>query len=72
MKKKTKYWIAVVACVLLALYFFMWAIQTAWLGSFPGRDIEAYTRWTYMQLVVSIAFLVAAIVSFIKAWRYRE
>jgi type VI protein secretion system component VasF len=40
MKKKTKYWIAAAACVLLAMYFFMWTIQTAWLGSFPGRDIE--------------------------------
>jgi hypothetical protein len=52
--------------------FFHVTIQTAWLGSFPGRDIELYTRWTYMQLAASIAFLVAAIASFVKAWRIRE
>ncbi len=63
------YWFLVLACVALAGYCFLWAIQTAWLGSFPGRDVELYRLRTYSQLAASVFFLVAALVVGI---RYRR
>jgi hypothetical protein len=55
--------------VLLALYFFWWMIQTAWLGSFPGRDVEVYSRWALWQFLASVTFLVLAIAAGVLGWR---
>jgi hypothetical protein len=52
--------------VLAALVFLWWAIQTAWLGSFPGRDVEAYSRWAIVQFALCVAFLLFAIVAFVR------
>ena len=46
-----------------------WAIQTIWLGSFPGRDVEAYSSWATAQLATSAACLVFAVVAFVKSAR---
>jgi Rieske 2Fe-2S family protein len=40
---RVAYWSILIGSALVALYFFGWAIQTAWLGSFPGRSLEAYS-----------------------------
>jgi hypothetical protein len=63
------YWAIIVGCLLLFGYFFLWFIQTAWLGSFPGRDVALYSLWAYSQLAVSLAFLFAAIVVGVKGGR---
>jgi len=63
------YWAIIIGCVLLSGYFFLWFIQTAWLGSFPGRDVALYKRWAYSQLGASVAFLFVAIVVGVKGRR---
>jgi hypothetical protein len=71
MKKKSKLWITSGVCFFLALYFFMWSIQTSWLGSFPGRDIAYYAFWAYSQLAASVIFFVFAVVSLLKGRRMK-
>ena len=61
MKSRLLYWSLVVGGVVLAAFFLSWSIQTAWLGSFPGRDVHAYTRHFYWQLGMCLAFLVLAL-----------
>jgi uncharacterized membrane protein len=55
------------ALLFVAFYFFAWSIQTAWLGSFPGRDVEKYALWAYSQLACAVLALIFAIVCFVKA-----
>jgi hypothetical protein len=71
MKARTGYIISAIGALLLALVFFWWAIQTAWLGSFPGRDTEQYAFWAYTQLAAAILFLVIAAIAFLKARKAR-
>lgn len=68
-----KLWAVVIAAGLLALYFFTWFIQTAWLGSFPGADRDYYSRWSLIQFVTAVVFL-GAMVFFVVALfrRYKE
>jgi hypothetical protein len=54
-----KLWTAVIATGLLCAFFASWFIQTAWLGSFPGADRDYYGRWSLVQFLTSVAFLVA-------------
>jgi H+/Cl- antiporter ClcA len=54
--------LGVFAFVVLVIIFLIWAIQTAWLGSFPGRDTDVYRFWFYVQLAVSAGSVVMAIV----------
>jgi hypothetical protein len=63
------YWGIVVGCVLFSGYFFLWFIQTAWLGSFPGRDVAFYARWAYSQLAASLVLLIMAVVVGVKGRR---
>jgi hypothetical protein len=72
MKRRSWYFAGTVISLLLAGYFFTWTIQTAWLGSFPGRDVELYGRWSLMQFIASVLFLILAIVAFVLGWRRRE
>ncbi len=55
------YWLCVVGLVLLSGYCFMWSIQTAWLGSFPGRDVHLYSVRFYWQLLAAVVFLALAV-----------
>ena len=66
MSKKLVFISGAVISLLGSLYFLMLTVQTAWLGSFPGRDVEAFSRWAYMQLGASIVFFVVAILFFRK------
>ncbi len=63
------YWALIFACMLFSVYCFLWAIQTAWTGSFPGRDIVHYTRMFYLQLGASALGIVLAVVVGIKGRR---
>ena len=69
MPRKVKFLFGGLGLSLLALYFFWWFIQTAWLGSFPGRDISYFAFWAYTQLGVSVICLAAAIWCFVRALR---
>jgi hypothetical protein len=72
MAKRRAAWFAIgISAIVAAIILFWWAIQTSWLGSFPGRDVEAYSRWALAQLVSSIACLVVAIAAFVKYARTR-
>lgn len=62
----------IIACVLLSAYCFLWAIQTAWIGSFPGRSIALYTRMFYLQLGASALGIILAVVIGIKGKRVRQ
>jgi hypothetical protein len=66
MKKRTKLLIGSFVSALLALYFFLWAIQTAWLGSFPAKNGDYYRFWAYAQIGVSVLFIVVSIVMFMR------
>jgi hypothetical protein len=44
-----------------ALFFLTWAVQTAWLGSFPGRDVDFYSRWAYVQFALFVACTILSI-----------
>ena len=65
------YWLCVVGLVLLSGYCFMWSFQTAWLGSFPGRDIHVYSVRFYWQLLAAVVFLALAVVVGLR-YRRRE
>jgi hypothetical protein len=54
------------------LIFFWWFVQTAWLGSFPGRSVAVYAFWAYTQPGISVAFLILAVYAFIKIGRTNE
>ena len=66
---RTSYWLSIVGSLVLAAFFVTWAIQTAWLGSFPGRDVHAYSVRFFWQLGAAFASLLAALVI---AFRYRR
>jgi hypothetical protein len=69
---RTKKWLwygGAVLSLIAAFTFFQWSIQTAWLGSFPGRDVQLYSRWFGMQLGACLFFLIVALVALIKGRR---
>lgn len=72
MSKKSKLGLCAVFGFCLALYFFMWFIQTAWLGSFPGRNVSYYAFWAYSQLAASILLFLFACISLILGLRIKE
>jgi hypothetical protein len=67
-----RWMLVAVTAAILAVVFFWWSIQTAWLGSFPGRDVAYYTFRAYSQLAVGVGFLVFAIYSFVRVGRTKE
>ena len=62
-------WVLTIALLLIAGVFLMWAIQTAWLGSFPDRNKAKYSRWAALQLGAAVAFAVIPLVLWIRRWR---
>jgi hypothetical protein len=58
--------------LLAAIVFFWWFIQTAWLGSFPGRDLVYYSFWAYSQLAAAVVLLAFAVFAFVKVGRNNE
>lgn len=72
MKATNRYLVLGIVSLLLSLVMLMWALQTAWLGSFPGRENQPYAWWALGQLVVGVGLLVGAVISFIKVRRARR
>jgi hypothetical protein len=66
MQRRKLWLLAGIIGTLVALVFLWWSVQTAWLGSFPGRDLEAYSRWALVQFALCVAFLLFAIVAFVR------
>jgi len=62
-------WTALTAAVVASLYFALWFLQTAWLGSFPGRDVAYYSRWSLIQFCVAVAFALAALLLAVALYR---
>ena len=55
-------WLITGGCLLAAAFFLTWAIQTAWVGSFPGRDRAKYSAWALLQIATSLAFAIAPLI----------
>jgi hypothetical protein len=51
----------------LSLYFLMWAVQTAWLGSFPGRNLDYYTFWAVSQFSAAVIFGGVAVIAALRS-----
>jgi membrane protein implicated in regulation of membrane protease activity len=64
--------LSIVGSLALAAYFILWALQTAWIGSFPGRDVQAYSVRFYWQLGAAVGFLMFALVVGVRYRRRRQ
>ena len=51
----------------LAFICVSWALQTAWLGSSPGSNIDLNRLWFYCQAGASLLFLIGGIIFLKKA-----
>lgn len=67
--KKWMLWVLTILFLLIAVVLFMWSIQTAWLGSFPGKDKSKYALWAALEIAGAFAFAIAPIVLWV---RYRK
>ena len=65
-------WILTVVLLLIAGVFFMWAIQTAWLGSFPNKDKAKYSTWATLQLGGAVVFALIPVVLWVRRWWKEE
>jgi len=63
--KKAMFYGSAVLSLIAAFIFLSWAIQTAWLGSFPDRDVQLYSRWAAIQLGGCVFSLVVALIAFV-------
>jgi membrane protein implicated in regulation of membrane protease activity len=67
LKLGTKLNITGFICLGVALIFLWWALQTAWIGSFPNQDVSEFAFWAVALLLVGLALLVAAVITFLRA-----
>lgn len=58
-----------VLCVLLALFFGFWGIQTAWIGSLPNQNPNEYEVRAIIQLGLGLLFFIAPFLLWIIFWR---
>lgn len=70
--KKWMLWVLTIALLLVAAVFLMWAMQTAWLGSFPGKDKAKYSMWAALQLGGAVVAAVVPIVLWVRYWQKRD
>jgi len=68
--RKWMFWVLTILLLIIAAVFLMWAIQTAWLGSFPDRDKAKYSMWAALQLGAAVVFAVSPLVLWI--WMRRR
>jgi len=59
-------WVLTIMLLLVAVIFFMWSIQTAWLGSFPGKDKSKYALWAALEFGGGLSFTIAPIVLWVR------
>jgi hypothetical protein len=62
-------WLLTVFLLAISCVFLMWAVQTAWLGSFPDRDKSKYATWAALQLGGAIVFALIPVGIWISHWR---
>jgi hypothetical protein len=67
LKRRTIWLVLAILGLLGTGVFFWWFVQTAWLGSFPGRDVATYTTSAYIQLALAVASLAFSVVAFVKS-----
>lgn len=70
--KSTLWLLSAILSIVGALSFFWWFVQTAWLGSFPDRNVVSYAFWAYAQRGVSVALLIFAVYAFVRIGRTNE
>ncbi|CBJ52576.1 hypothetical protein [Ralstonia solanacearum] len=67
MKKRTLLVVALIS-FLGAAFFLAWAIQTAWIASFPGCNCPQLAYWFYSQL---FGFAVLVVIGVALIWRMK-
>lgn len=65
-------WTLTIVLLLASIFFLMWAVQTAWLGSFPGKDKHKYATWAALELGGAVLCLIVTIVLWVKRWRSKK
>jgi methionine sulfoxide reductase heme-binding subunit len=71
--RKWMLWVLTVVMLIAAYVFLMWAIQTAWLGSFPNKDKEKYAVWAAWQLAGAVvSLLIPAVLWFVHRRKNRS
>jgi hypothetical protein len=70
--KKWLMWVVTAICLAVSVVCLMWAVQTAWLGSFPGRDQSKYSIWAALQLGGCVAFAAIPLGLWIRYWLRRR
>ncbi|WP_197334219.1 hypothetical protein [Ralstonia syzygii] len=68
MKKRTSLVVALISFS-GAAFFLAWAIQTAWIASFPGCSCPQLAYWFYSQF---FGFVVLAIIGGVLLWKMKE
>jgi len=61
-----------ILCVLLALFFGFWGIQTAWIGSLPNHNPSDYETQATVQLGFGVFFLLVPLVLWLTIWRKKK
>ncbi|MGS5088848.1 hypothetical protein ACVC7V_20390 [Hydrogenophaga sp. A37] len=61
-----------VLCVLLALFFGFWGIQTAWIGSLPNQNPSDYEVWATVLLGLGLLFFLLPFVLWLMVSRKRS
>lgn len=57
--------LATFVCLGLTVFFAMWGLQTAWLGSFPGINHSKYSTLALVQFAAALVFAVAPVIGWI-------
>ncbi|MCS4294219.1 hypothetical protein M2375_002452 [Comamonas sp. BIGb0152] len=70
--RKWVLWPLTIVLLLAALVLLMWAVQTTWLGSFPGKDKLKYATWAGLELGGAVLCLIVPILLWVKRWRSKE
>ena len=61
-----------VLCVLLALFFGFWGLQTAWMGSLPNQNPSDYEIQATVQLGLGLLFLLVPLVLWLTIWKKKK
>ncbi len=69
--KRWMLWVLMIMLLLVAVILFIWSIQTAWLGSFPGKDKSKYALWAALEFGGGLALTIAPIVLWVRC-RHRS
>ena len=62
-------WSLTIVLLVVAAIFLIWAIQTAWLGSFPERDKAKYSMWAAWQLGCALVSALMPVGLWVWYWK---